>query len=984
MPTLTSPGVSVSVTDESMYSPAGQGTVPLVVVATAQDKTDPSTDAVAVGTTSANAGKPFLVTSQRELVTTFGEPSFKSVAGTQIHGDERNEYGLLSTYSYLGISNRAYVVRADVDLDQLEASSTAPQLTPNNGTYWLDVQNTDFGLFQGNASAGTWDKITPTVLTDTPSSAASSNVGTNNKPKATYGATGDFVAVASVDPVVVYEKTASSTWDAVGSDSWSTAKSNANVYIQPGTGTAPTVADNDIWLKSTPAGQGASIVVKVYNSSTGAWETKTSNMYVNDDAATAVEGAALTQNDVYVQFDDDGDEDYANYIANNFVSASATIEATSYSKTQRETTPEIQYGLKIRGAGVSTVATGDASSLHAASLTGTFKLNGQAITLSSSNLENIVSLINAEFGPGQTHAAAGITASIDYRSATRQYLKITRTGGKEIYIQDGSGVTTSDLGFTDNKSTGSTAYYHKSLWSDLSYEASATAPTKDPVNGTLWYNSSQDADIYIATNDGGTMKWLAYANSKDRFDANSVVSGGIKDLQIVSEEPTAQSDGTALEDGDLWIDSNELDVYPKIYKWNNSDSEWNLLDNTDQSTADGVVFADAVGNPAGADEDAQDWGSAYSNFHSDAPDPAVYPENILLFNTRLSGYNVKKFVTNYTFDGTNNGDIWVTESGLKEDGSPYMGRAAQRRVVVSAMQSALVDNDDIRAESRFFNLLSAPGYPELLDELVSLSTDRKQTAFVVADTPFRLAPDGTSVQNWATNANNAASNGEDGLITASPYAAVYYPSGFATNLDGNEVVVPPSHIALRTLAYNDSVAFPWFAPAGYTRGLVDNSTSVGFINSEEEYQPVTLSEGQRDTLYANKINPIAFIPNRGLVVFGQKTLSPTATAMDRVNVSRLVVYLRYQLDLLAKPFLFEPNDETTRRQVTDTFNRFMAGLVSQRALYDFLVVCDDSNNTPARIDRNELYIDIAIQPVKAIEFIYIPVRIKNTGEDLAG
>ena len=222
------------------------------------------------------------------------------------------------------------------------------------------------------------------------------------------------------------------------------------------------------------------------------------------------------------------------------------------------------------------------------------------------------------------------------------------------------------------------------------------------------------------------------------------------------------------------------------------------------------------------------------------------------------------------------------------------------------------------------------------------------------------------------------------LVTASPYAAVYYPSGFATNLDGNEVVVPPSHIALRTLAYNDSVAFPWFAPAGYTRGLVDNSTSVGFVNSEEEYQPVTLSEGQRDTLYANKINPIAFIPNRGLVVFGQKTLSPTATAMDRVNVSRLVVYLRYQLDLLAKPFLFEPNDETTRRQVTDTFNRFMAGLVSQRALYDFLVVCDDSNNTPARIDRNELYIDIAIQPVKAIEFIYIPVRIKNTGEDLAG
>lgn len=117
-------------------------------------------------------------------------------------------------------------------------------------------------------------------------------------------------------------------------------------------------------------------------------------------------------------------------------------------------------------------------------------------------------------------------------------------------------------------------------------------------------------------------------------------------------------------------------------------------------------------------------------------------------------------------------------------------------------------------------------------------------------------------------------------------------------------------------------------------------------------------------------------------MFGQKTLSPVASALDRINVARLIVHLRYQLDLIAKPFLFEPNDRITRDQVVDTFNRFMEDLVSKRALFDFLVVCDESNNTPARIDRNELYIDIAIQPVKAIEFIYIPLRIKNTGESL--
>ena len=266
--------------------------------------------------------------------------------------------------------------------------------------------------------------------------------------------------------------------------------------------------------------------------------------------------------------------------------------------------------------------------------------------------------------------------------------------------------------------------------------------------------------------------------------------------------------------------------------------------------------------------------------------------------------------------------------------------------------------------------------------MITLSTDRKLTAFVLGDTPFRLAPDGTSVQNWATNTSKAATNGEEGLTSASQYAGLYYPSGFTTDLSGNNVSVPPTHIALRTLAFNDQVAFPWFAPAGFTRGIVDNSTSVGYITSEGEFQAVTLSEGQRDTLYANKINPIAFIPNRGLTVFGQKTLSPVSSAMDRINVARLLVHMRYQLDLLAKPFLFEPNDRVTRDQVTDTFNRFMEDLVTKRALFDFLVVCDETNNTSARIDRNELYIDIAIQPVKAIEFIYIPLRIKNTGEDL--
>jgi phage tail sheath protein FI len=125
------------------------------------------------------------------------------------------------------------------------------------------------------------------------------------------------------------------------------------------------------------------------------------------------------------------------------------------------------------------------------------------------------------------------------------------------------------------------------------------------------------------------------------------------------------------------------------------------------------------------------------------------------------------------------------------------------------------------------------------------------------------------------------------------------------------------------------------------------------------------------------------MPTGGIVVFGQKTRQPFASATDRINVVRLENYLRYQLNLLAMPFLFEPNDSTTRKAVKDAFDRFLSELITLRGLYDFLVVCDISNNTPARIDRNELWIDIAIQPVKAIEFIYIPIRIKNTGSSLS-
>ena len=444
-----------------------------------------------------------------------------------------------------------------------------------------------------------------------------------------------------------------------------------------------------------------------------------------------------------------------------------------------------------------------------------------------------------------------------------------------------------------------------------------------------------------------------------------------------------------------WISTADLENYPGIYMWNAVLGSWIEIDKTDQTTENGVLFADARWADAGADKDAALIEDLLVSDYvdPDCPDPALYPKGMLLWNTRRSGFNVKRFERNYvdvTGDNERFGDQdmaayyphrWVTASTNNADGSGAFGRNAQRKVVINALQALVAANQDIRDdETRTFNLIATPGYPELIGEMITLNFDRGLTAFVIGDSPMRLTPDATSLGNWASNVAVAVEDNDDGLVTSDEYLGVYYPSGYTSDNAGNNVVVPASHMVLRTIALNDQVAYPWFAPAGTRRGGVTNASSVGYINNEGEFTSTALNEGQRDILYSNNVNPVTFLNGAGLVIFGQKTRARNASALDRVNVARLVVYLRSQLSKLAKPYLFEPNDKITRDEIKQAVETLMVELVGLRALYDFLVVCDETNNTPARIDRNELYVDIAIEPVKAIEFIYIPLRIKNTGE----
>jgi hypothetical protein len=302
--------------------------------------------------------------------------------------------------------------------------------------------------------------------------------------------------------------------------------------------------------------------------------------------------------------------------------------------------------------------------------------------------------------------------------------------------------------------------------------------------------------------------------------------------------------------------------------------------------------------------------------------------------------------------------------------------AARRTAIVTALQASINSNTDIRGDIYEYNLILCPGFHETVDELLNLSIDISEEAMVVADTPMTMDPD--AVVTWsATSARRTSRN-----------VAYYYPHGLASNLDGTNVFVAASGIALRTMAFSDEVSQVWFAPAGTRRGLVSGIDQVGYVTgtlgSPTTFVEVALNQGQRDNLYKyfTNINPIVFFPTRGLLVWGQKTSAPDASALDRINVVRLVMYVKRQLRKNTMSFVFEPNDQLTRDNLKAMVDAFLGDLIVKRGLFDFATVCDESNNTPDRIDRNEMYIDIALQPVRAAEFIYIPIRIVATGAEI--
>ena len=274
------------------------------------------------------------------------------------------------------------------------------------------------------------------------------------------------------------------------------------------------------------------------------------------------------------------------------------------------------------------------------------------------------------------------------------------------------------------------------------------------------------------------------------------------------------------------------------------------------------------------------------------------------------------------------------------------------------MINLLANQDDYR-----FNVLLTPG---LFSNEANLGSSQVTTA--INNTQNRgdniyvvdLVPFSSSISTATTAANSKNTS----------YAASYWPWVQTIDPDSAQLVwVPASTMVAGVYSYNDSVSEPWFAPAGINRGGLGN-----VVRAEKK-----LSQANRDTLYSNKVNPIATFPGTGVVVYGQKTLQTKASALDRVNVRRLLIALKSYIGQVANNLVFEQNTIATRTNFLNQVNPYLESVQQRQGLYAFKVIMDSSNNTPDVIDRNQLVGQIYLQPTKTAEFIYLDFNILPTG-----
>ncbi len=342
-------------------------------------------------------------------------------------------------------------------------------------------------------------------------------------------------------------------------------------------------------------------------------------------------------------------------------------------------------------------------------------------------------------------------------------------------------------------------------------------------------------------------------------------------------------------------------------------------------------------------------------------------------NSQLPGYLLNDGITVRSDEYT--GSLPVNESGSFHGATGNIAPAdANYFGSISNQDSQGVNGSDYSTaisilsnkDEYIFNIVSAPGLiynnaaqGSALDSIITLAEQRGDCIAVV------------DLDNYGSGVADVTSTAT-GLNSS--YAAAYWPWVQVKSATGRNVWSPASVAIPGVYAFTDNSSAPWYAPAGLVRGGV-----VGIIQAEQK-----LTRGQRDLLYDGKVNPIATFPGQGIAVFGQKTLQTKASALDRVNVRRLLIELKKFLGDQARNLVFEQNTVATRNKFLSIVNPYLESVVQRQGLYAFRVVMDDTNNTADVVDRNQLIGQIFIQPARTAEFIVLDFTVEPTGATFNG
>ena len=297
-------------------------------------------------------------------------------------------------------------------------------------------------------------------------------------------------------------------------------------------------------------------------------------------------------------------------------------------------------------------------------------------------------------------------------------------------------------------------------------------------------------------------------------------------------------------------------------------------------------------------------------------------------------------------------------------GTVANGAATFKNISTATQGLAATDYDNVitllgNKDDYQFNIISAPGlvyslHSTQVDKIISLAESRGDCIAVV------------DLQSYGATVSNVVAQAD---VLNSSYASTYWPWLQMQSATGKNVWVPASTVIPGVYAFTDGAAAPWFAPAGLVRGGL-----TGVIQAEKK-----LSKTHRDTLYNAKINPIATFPGTGIAVFGQKTLQTKASALDRVNVRRLLIELKKFIGDQANTLVFEQNTISTRNRFLNTVDPYLESVTQRNGLYAYRIVMDDSNNTADVVDRNQLVGQIFIQPAKTAEFVVLDFVVEPTG-----